>query len=576
MKRLLAALCIVSIILMGFTPPSARSLLPFQKKSEAEAVRASWRQMSEEELLDCLDCIVAHRAPFIQSRQQVIDSLELQLREASANDSLCYLVATELLYAHIGFSTRELLRYARLGKTLADKVANPRWQQQAAIHMARAFIQDGQYEQAAQWLSPLMGVVYAENLRDYYDTSIELYGWKSECSSSEQDRRRFLLKSQAYRDSLLMVETDSVWRVHQGSLLMAADSSHIRQSLCKEREVLDALPPNHPHIRHLTFSIAYLYESLGQVDSSRYYSAVSALYDLTEGVREYVSLRNLALDLFDKGDVERAYHYLHCCVEDANACEVPLRMLQFSPDFPVILDAYQQKIDAQGDTLRHRFLASVLLSVLLVFMLGYVYVVTVRLRQSRQKLWNSKMELEENNRKLNQTLLNEQEANRQLQEANRQLREANRIKEAYITRYMTECSTFIDKMSAYRKNLLHIAQGAKPAQILPALRDTAVEEQELNLFYTHFDQTFLQLFPHFIEEVNDLLQPEARFALHDVELKLNTDLRVLALVRLGITDSTTIASFLHCSVKTVYNCRARLRSKAVCERNDFEDLLRKP
>ena len=131
-------------------------------------------------------------------------------------------------------------------------------------------------------------------------------------------------------------------------------------------------------------------------------------------------------------------------------------------------------------------------------------------------------------------------------------------------------------MSAYRKNLLHIAQGAKPAQILPALRDTAVEEQELNLFYTHFDQTFLQLFPHFIEEVNDLLQPEARFALHDVELKLNTDLRVLALVRLGITDSTTIASFLHCSVKTVYNCRARLRSKAVCERNDFEDLLRKP
>lgn len=567
MKHLLAVISIYCTILAGYIPVNARSLLPFQKKSEAEAVRASWRQMSEEELLDCLDCIVANRSPFIQSRQQLIDRLVLQMREAGGNDSLCYLVATQLLRVHMGFSTREMLRYARLGKALADKVANPRWQQQAAIYMARALIQDGQYEQAAQWLSPLQGVVYVENLRDYYDTGIELYGWKSECSSSEQDRHRYFLKSQAYRDSLLMVETDSVWRVHQHSLLIAADSAQIRQSIRKERLVLDALPSNHPHIRHLTFSIAYLYESLGQADSSRYYAAVSALYDLTEGVREYVSLRNLAFDLFDKGDVERAYHYLHCCVEDANACEVPLRILQFSPDFPVILDAYQQKIDAQSGKLRHRFLASVLLSILLVFMLGYVYVVTVRLRLSRQKLWNSKEELEENNRKLNQALLNEQEANRQL-------KEANRIKEAYITRYMTECSTFIDKMSAYRKNMLHIAQGTKPTQIVPALRDTSVEEQELNLFYIHFDQTFLQLFPHFIEEVNVLLQPEARFALQDGELRLNTDLRVLALVRLGITDSTTIASFLHCSVKTVYNCRARLRSKASCERNDFENLLK--
>lgn len=551
----------------GWQPIRALTPSPFSQESEAGRALASWKRLSTQELIAVLDGIVTDTAPYILRRQQMIDSLSRKLNEVAASDSASFLYALKLLRANIGFNTREVVRYAQICTELAQKMGDPQRQQQATLAKVRALIQRGQYDQAEQLLLAQYGKVLADNLRDYYEAAVELYGWKGQYVTSEKEQLRYYLQSRCYRDSLLMVEHDPVWRVHQRCLLMSVDSVQLPEAVGLIRSALDTLPVSHPHIRHLSYTASYLYSQAHRPDSAEYYLAVSALHDLTEGVREYVSLRDLALRLFQQRDLSRAYHYLHRCVQDANASEVPLRMLQCSPEFPVILDAYQQKIDAQSRDLRLRLLAFVLLSAVLVVLLVYVYYVTVRLRQSRRKLWEKRKQLEENNRKLNEVLDQEQEANLQL-------RESNRIKEAYITQYMTECSAFIDKIMAYRKGLLGVAQGKKVAELLSLLRDTEVEKQELDNFYNHFDHTFLQLFPCFVEQLNALLQPDARILPHGDQPRLNTDLRVFALIRLGITDSATIASFLHCSVKTVYNCRARLRSKALCERNDFEEQIK--
>ena len=158
-------------------------------------------------------------------------------------------------------------------------------------------------------------------------------------------------------------------------------------------------------------------------------------------------------------------------------------------------------------------------------------------------------------------------SNSQLKEMNHTLSETNYIKEEYIGRYMDQCSSYLDKMDLYRRSLNKIAAAGKVEELYKAIKSSQFLEEELKEFYANFDMTFLQLFPNFVEEFNALLvepmQPKAG------EL-LNTELRIFALIRLGITDSTKIAQFLRYSVTTIYNYRTRVRNKALGERDEFE------
>ena len=165
--------------------------------------------------------------------------------------------------------------------------------------------------------------------------------------------------------------------------------------------------------------------------------------------------------------------------------------------------------------------------------------------------------------------LNEElhDSNSQLKEMNHTLSEANYIKEEYIGRYMDQCSTYLDKMDLYRRSLNKIAAAGRVEELYKAIKSSQFLDEELKEFYANFDMTFLQLFPNFVEEFNALLtepmQPKPG------EL-LNTELRIFALIRLGITDSTKIAQFLRYSVTTIYNYRTRVRNKALGERDEFE------
>jgi len=157
--------------------------------------------------------------------------------------------------------------------------------------------------------------------------------------------------------------------------------------------------------------------------------------------------------------------------------------------------------------------------------------------------------------------------NLQLKEANHIIAENSYLKEEYIGRYMDQCSTYLDKMDLYRRSLNKIAATGRVEELYKAIKSSQFLEEELKEFYANFDMTFLQLFPNFVEEFNALLvepmQPKQG------EL-LNTELRIFALIRLGITDSTKIAQFLRYSVTTIYNYRTRVRNKALGERDEFE------
>jgi hypothetical protein len=229
---------------------------------------------------------------------------------------------------------------------------------------------------------------------------------------------------------------------------------------------------------------------------------------------------------------------------------------------PIINEAYEHKNETNRTQLVV-FLISV--SILSLFLIG----VLILLFKQMKKLANAQKTISLANSKL--SVLNKElkEINQRLNQTNATLAEASLLKEIYIGRYMDQCSDYIAKLEEYSRKLSVMATAGKMNELVKAVKSNTYIEKELKAFYTNFDQTFLELFPTFIEEFSSLLTDKEAVHLKQGEL-LNTELRIFALIRLGIKDSTKIAEFLRYSVSTIYNYRSQLKNKSLGPREEFE------
>jgi hypothetical protein len=160
-------------------------------------------------------------------------------------------------------------------------------------------------------------------------------------------------------------------------------------------------------------------------------------------------------------------------------------------------------------------------------------------------------------------------ANEQLRLVNRELAQAGKIKEAYIAHYLDRCVAYLDKLEAYRRSLGKLAMASRIDDLFKAIKSDQFIRDERKDFYHNFDKSFLELFPNFINSFNNLLIEEGRLSPKPNEL-LNTELRIFALIRLGVTDSNAIAHFLGYSLATVYNYRSKIRNRAKGNKDTFE------
>ena len=335
------------------------------------------------------------------------------------------------------------------------------------------------------------------------------------------------------------------------------------------RDALNLLLPVYNQLSDTSDYIRFLANTLGSCyqrlfwntndpvmqDSALLYFAQSALCDMRHGVMEHASLREVALILFRRGDVERAYQYMNCCIQDADQSKARLRTIEMAGDMPLILNTYRQKIQEQQQK-QHILIISLSVAACVLILVS----LTLMLIMTRWRTVNRQLSL------LNTQL---QDINRRLSVTNAQLQDSNRIRDAYVTRYMTECSNIIETMSQYHKTLLRASLSDQPKNLFQIVKSTEVIDRTLREFYRHFDETFLSLFPHFVTDFNTLLRQEEQFPLPQ-QGHLSTELRIFALIRLGITDSEDIARFLRLSVKTVYNYRTQTRNRALADRDALE------
>ena len=245
-------------------------------------------------------------------------------------------------------------------------------------------------------------------------------------------------------------------------------------------------------------------------------------------------------------------------IDDALFSNVQFRTAQMAEFYSIINASYQAKEARSKSTLQHYMLLISLLSVVLALLFAYLY-------KQLRKLSRTKEELSQANLRLTQL-------NDELNDKNAQLSDSNDLKEQYIARFFDLCSLYIDKMDSYRKTLNRLAQNRQFDELFKRLKSTSMMENELDELYKNFDAIFLNLYPTFVADFNSLLIPEERIALRPGDL-LNKELRIYALLRMGITDSAKIASFLRCSLSTVYNYRTKMRNKAALSREKFEKMV---
>lgn len=327
------------------------------------------------------------------------------------------------------------------------------------------------------------------------------------------------------------------------------------------------------------FTLAHAYVLLGNRSKAIHYLTLTAIADLRSATCEYQALPMLAQILFDQGDVERAYTYLLCSMEDASYCKAGLRSIEASTIFPIIDKQYKQREKAQRERDHLLMYGLVSLSFILIAMVVYLRKQMLKLRQMRQKqsLYNKQLsaanqQMHEANEKLQVALQEVKSTNEELQNTYSQLRMTDKVKEEYIARYLNRCRMYLDQLTEFRSATLRLVKNRHFEELANQLKRDLNAKTEQTQFYEDFDAAFLTLFPDFVASFNALLQPEHQLSVKKNGL-LNTELRIYALIRLGIHDTTRIAHFLDYSTATVYNYRSKIRKKAICSPEEFESLV---
>ncbi len=498
-------------------------------------------------ILQELDKQVETRKTIIHEREQTI----LRLKELwHLTDEAQRGCLAEQIYTQYGsFNSDSALYYARLCHQYAVATKNTVRIQSSSIAEAQYLAINGMYDAAKEILDQLEPNLLNENKNQFFKISCLVCAWQSSYSTIQEEKEHYWKLTNSFRQSIIDTETEPIWRAHEKALIVA--DTHPRQALDGIIPILDTLSTESDYVRYLANSAARFYTILNQQDSALYYYALSAISDIRHGVLEHASLREVALILYQKGDISRAYRYTNACLEDAQQCKARLRVIEMAGDLPIILNAYQELI-AQTQ-FRQRLMIIALCVFLVVFAVLFIYsfVIGKRLSVAHQ---------------------NTQLALQQVNEANAQLQEANRIRSAYVTEYMSACSESIQTLDNYHQMLLRTAMHEKYQTLFNTIKSAKVLDDSLRQFYVRFDETFLGLFPNFVEQVNQLLRDDQAFA-PVLNRRLSTELRILALIRLGITNSDDIARFLRHSPKTIFNYRAAIRNRAKINRDTLEQRI---
>ena len=526
----------------------------------------------QDQVLRRLYGMMKSKQTFMSEKEDRISAIKMMLATPNISNLQQYEINLQLYNEYKTYISDSAIHYAKQNIALAESLDDRYRMNESKLSLTSLYIISGLYIESLDILNQIDRSELTDNLLIYYyDSYKQLY---RNYSFNNPNTSVYTEKSSLYRDSLLNV-------LNKGSnhyQIVFAEKLFDENRLAESKQILESLVNQSKEEDHekavLTYALANIYRKEENVNKQITYYAISAICDIRNAIMENASMQALAVTLFEIGNIEEAYDCIKSSMEDAMFCNARLRTYEISQILPIIDSAYQERVRNQKSELQLFLILVSLLSLFLIIAVIYVYRQMKKIARIRKELYQTNLKLNELNEDLQHTVDQLNDTNKKLSDVNNELSESNEIKETYIGHFLDLCSTYIDKLEKYRNTLNKKAVERKLEELFRMLKSHEMIDQELKELYSLFDNIFLNLYPNFVEEFNSLLVEEERFNLKPDEL-LNTELRIFALIRLGITDSSRIANFLRYSANTIYNYRTRVRNKAAVPRDKFESYVMK-
>ena len=502
--------------------------------------------------VDSLDYTIRRGNEYVEAKYTGIRNIQQQLKTPELSPEQLYRINEELYYIFKNFVCDSAFHYAEKKLKIAESLQKQTWIDESKLHLSSVFYVTGMYKEALDVLNSIVENKLDDRLKiAYYNNYKEVYAYYS---SDNLFASRYGDMSKAYRDTLLsLLEPES-----NHYLIVYSEKLKDEGKLLESEKILSALLDESSSKNHefaiLNYAIAGVYRDRGNIDAAKKHLALSADADIRNAIKENAAIRELAVLMYETGDLTRAYRYIKCSLEDAVFCNARMRTVEISKIFPIVDTAYMEKTGKQKNQLKLYLFATVIVSLLLIIAVAYVYKQMKRLALIRN-------EIHEANRRLN-------ELNEQLLQSNAQLKESNEIKDQYIIQSLYGKSEYIERFERLLKKIRAKTATKQYNDLDNLYKDFNVKIERENMF-SSFDRTFLILFPNFIEEYNRLFAPTDH-ATTDENGNLTPELRIFALMRLGITENEHIARFLNIAIKTVYSYKSRAKAKTIIPKEDFE------
>ena len=509
-----------------------------------------------------LDSLIAEQPHIVADKEARLERLKADLGKASAGRER-YAALMRLYEEYAAYQYDSAYAYVSQCIRLAEEMGDVALINEARLNLAHILSTACLMDKAQETMQQIeVSRLNADQLMQYYRIQTNMLIYQAEYMQGTQYASEYIEKLIALRQQLAAVDVphdDVSYQLTQAERM--ADNQQTEEAIALLKGLLKQYKSGERMYSVIASTMSFHYSQIGDADGQMRYLIKSAESDLEGCIRENTALRTIADRLFDEGDIDRAYRYMRVAVDDANFYGTRLRNIQSSHIVPKILNAYQTKQDRNHRNMMWLLGIISVIAAMLVVGVVAIYQLFKRYRRLNEQKKAINEQLRQVNAQLGDTV-------EQLHESNGLLQEREKLKEEYIARFLALSSKFIDRGEEQRKALYRLFRDRKSEDLARELKSTHHGSENAQLFYENFDSAFLNIYPNFVDEVNKLLQEDGKIEVKQGK-RLTTESRVLALIRIGITDNQSIANILRASLTTIYTYRSKLKARAI-SKDDFE------
>lgn len=538
--------------------------------------------LSTQQLLDSLDSSLGKSAAYTAEKERRISSLRRRLSQ-TANPEQRFWICRNLVDEYSSYNSDSALHYIDASTAVGRQTGRREWVDEMNLNRAYIYAATGLLSEAESALNEVDPRQMTPALAsEYYNRLLFVLTHKDQYLGKNSLTRPYSERAKAMLDSVsrLMQPSDPqyIWFLAWRSM---TDPAKTREAIPVVEKALESSTYSTREEAMNAWILSRLYELTGNSDMMMRYLILSAIADVRTSNKEIASLEEISNRLYQSNDLERANDYISHCLQLTNDYKSRVRVGRLADLQYHITKAYSQRNDRQRRKLNVYFIIA------LVFAAGMAVAMLILYKQNR-RIHRSKTELDRSNAQLNSKVEELSQTRRQLKEANdrleilyRNVRDeagelaaGNDAKERYIADIFAIYSDYISKLDEFRCNIYRKIVAHNFDEVKELTKSHELSHGEIKELYQNFDSIFLKVYPNFVDDFNTLLRPDERVAMKKPGV-LTTELRIYALVRLGINDSVKIARFLHCSTQSVYNARMKMRIKSDISKEQFAEAVRR-